>query len=194
MSNSLKTLLAIAVSGFIANSAMAADGVINFTGEIVAVTCDATGGSTGGNASAQNIDVDLGKVAMDSLQNSEGGIVSGTAINVKLDCGGTAEGLNFVKMKFDPLSGSGVDLVNGSLLKTVGTATGVGIGVYNSENELLNLSANESITAPLVGEEVGEDETNYTADIVLRASYVASGGPVAPGTANGTLPFTLTYE
>ncbi|RQP43838.1 type 1 fimbrial protein, partial [Burkholderia ubonensis] len=41
----------------------------------------------------------------------------------------------------------------------------------------------------------GTDEApTYTANLGMRAGYVKSGGEVEAGTANGTLPFTLTYE
>ncbi|RQP43836.1 type 1 fimbrial protein, partial [Burkholderia ubonensis] len=41
----------------------------------------------------------------------------------------------------------------------------------------------------------GTDEApTYTANLALRAGYVKNGNTVEAGTANGTLPFTLTYE
>uniref|UniRef100_UPI0021822E7C fimbrial protein n=2 Tax=Pseudomonas TaxID=286 RepID=UPI0021822E7C len=142
----------------------------------------------------QNIDVNLGKVSSDSLAGSaEGGIVGGKGINLNLDCGGTAEGLKSVKLQFDPMSGSGIDSKNVSLLKVTGGAEGVGIGLYNSSNKLVNLGANETIDGALVANKEGET-TTYTANLNLRAGYVANGSPIKAGPANGTLPFTLTYE
>jgi len=197
MSVYLKNVLAASVVGLLANSAMAADGTINFTGEISAASCSATAGagtSIAGEKGKQNINVSLGKISMDSLTGAAGGnIVGGSAINVNLDCGNTAAGLTTVRVQFDPMSGSGVDLKNNKLLKTTGTAKGVGIGIYNSSNEAINLAANEFVNAPLV--KVGEAEAaKYSANLNMRAAYVANGDPITPGTANGTLPFTLTYE
>lgn len=181
----------------LANTAMAADGTINFTGEITAASCVASSGagtSVGGGAGNQVVDVNLGKVSMDSLGSSAGlGIAAGKSINLNLDCGNTASGLTTVKFGFDPMAGSGVDLKNNSLLKTTGTAQGVGIGLYNQDNELINLSANEAFTAALIQSGEGED-AKYSAALNMRASYVANGDQLTPGTANGTLPFTLTYE
>ncbi len=167
---------------------MAADGTINFTGNITAASCSITGGSgtnvTGGKGS-QDIAVNLGTVAADSI--------GGTSINLNLDCGNTATDLTLVKMKFDPQSGSGIDGKNNNLLKISGTATGVGIGVYDSNNKLVNLAANETVNAPLV--KGGTDEAPvYTAALNMRAGYVANGEKIDAGTANGTLPFTLSYE
>ncbi|AJO78669.1 MULTISPECIES: fimbrial protein [Pseudomonas] len=197
MSVYLKQILAASIAGLLANSAMAADGTINFTGEITAASCSATAGAgttVGGSKGDQNIDVALGKVSMDSLGGTAGGsIVAGNAISINLDCGATATGLTTVRLQFDPMSGSGVDPKKNTLLKTTGTAKGVGIAVYNSANNLINLAANEFIDAALV--KGGTTEApKYTANLNMRAGYVANGETLVPGTANGTLPFTLTYQ
>lgn len=197
MSKLLKCIISMAIAGAVSTSALAADGTINFTGEIIAASCAITGGagtSVGGSKGGQTIDIGLGKVSSDSLAGTAGGgIVGGKSINLNLDCGNTAAGLTSVKLQFDPNSGSGVDSKNGSLLKTTGTATGVGIGLYDGNNKLVNLAANETIGGALVKAGEGES-TNYTANLNLRAGYVANGALIAPGTANGTLPFTLSYE
>lgn len=192
-----KFLMVTSAMCALANNALAADGTINFTGEIIAASCVASAGagtSVGGGVGSQTVDVTLGKVSMDAINGSAGGGISaGKSINLKLDCGNTAAGLTTVKLGFDPMAGSGIDLNNNSLLKTVGTAKGVGIGMYDADNKLINLSGNEEYSAELV--KSGEDEaTKYTADLNLRAAYVANGDTLTAGTANGTLPFTLTYE
>jgi len=195
-----KISMMVAAAGFAfaaMNAAQAADGTINFTGEIVAASCGITGGngtSVTGGKGEQTIDVKMGKVSVDALDNTAGGgIAAGTAINLNLDCGATGKGLNTVKVRFDPASGSGVDGTNNKLLKTTGTAKGVGIGIYNTAGTLLNLNANETFDAPLVQGGTAEAPT-YTANLGLRAGYVKAGAAVEAGTANGTLPFTLTYE
>nr|WP_186354668.1 MULTISPECIES: fimbrial protein [unclassified Pseudomonas] len=190
-------ILAAAITALITTSALAADGTINFTGEITAASCKASSGagtSVGGGAGAQVIEVPMGKVSIDSLSTKNPGIVSGTAININLDCGNTAAGLTTVKVMFDPNSGSGVDGSNNNLLKTTGAAKGVGIGIFDSSNNLINLAGNGSFDAPLV--KAGTDPAfTYTANLNMRASYVANGvTPIVPGQANGTLPFTLTYQ
>ncbi|AZE07425.1 fimbrial protein [Pseudomonas chlororaphis] len=197
MSKLLKSIVSMAIAGAVSTSALAADGTINFTGEIIAASCAITGGagtSVGGSKGGQTIDIGLGKVSSDSLTGTAaGGIVGGKSINLNLDCGGTAAGLKSVKLQFDPSSGSGVDSKNVSLLKVTGGAEGVGIGLYNSSNKLVNLGANETIDGALVATGEGA-ETKYTANLNLRAGYVANGATVKAGAANGTLPFTLTYE
>ncbi|MNG36305.1 hypothetical protein D3C81_2149380 [compost metagenome] len=65
--------------------------------------------------------------------------------------------------------------------------------MYDSNNQLINLSANEAYSAALVS--TGEGETaKYNASLSMRAAYVPNGAELAVGTANGTLPFTLSYE
>ncbi|WP_321859813.1 fimbrial protein [Burkholderia cenocepacia] len=197
LNKSLIALAATAASLAFAHSAMAADGTIDFSGEITTASCTLSGGagaSVGGAKGDQLVKVNLGKVSADSLGGTAGsGIAAGTQINLHLDCGNTGTGLNTVKMKFDPWAGSGVDGKNNKLLKTTGNAEGVGIGLYNTNNQLLNLAANETFDAPLV--KGGTDEApTYKADLALRAGYVQSGETVKAGTADGTLPFTLTYQ
>mgnify|MGYP001074856594 CR=1 FL=1 len=195
-----KNILAIAaaaVSFGAAGSAMAADGTITFTGAITTASCSLTGGagaSVSPGTGGQDIAVNLGTVSADSIGNAAGGgVVAGTNINLNLDCGKTGTGLNMVKMKFDPAAGSGLDAKNNQLLKVTGDAEGVAIGLYDANNERLNLAASDTFNAPLV--KGGTEEAPiYTAALNLRAGYVANGAPIKAGKAIGTLPFTLTYE
>ena len=192
-----KLLLLTSAMCALVNTAMAADGTIKFTGEITAASCVASSGagtSIGGEAGQQVVDVNLGKVSMDSLGGAEGlNIAAGTSINLNLDCGNTADGLKSVKFAFDPMSGSGIDLKNNSLLKTEGDAKGVGIGLFDDNNKLINLSANEGYTAELLKSGEG-GSAKYTAALNMRAGYVANGDELKAGIASGNLPFTLTYE
>ncbi len=203
----MKSILAAAVASLVVGNAMAADGTINFKGEITAAACSITGGAgttVGGAAGNQTIDVSLGKISIDSLGGTAGGSIAGGTslnLNLNLDCGKTGTGLTTVKLKFDPVSGTGIDSHNESLLKLGkdSTATGVGIGIYGSDGKLLNLSANETINAPLNSniekDGEGNDITVYSANLNLRAAYVKSGAAAATaGIANGSLPFTLEYN
>ncbi|CAI8982921.1 major type 1 subunit fimbrin (pilin) [Pseudomonas chlororaphis] len=197
MSKLLKSIVSMAIAGAVSTSALAADGTINFTGEIIAASCKIDGGagtSVGGEKGNQNIDVSLGKISADSLgSTSSGSIVGGKGINLSLDCGNSADKLKTVKLQFDPNSGSGIDSKNLSLLKVTGGAEGVGIGIYDGSNKLLNLAANETIDGALSTTGTGAD-AKTTAKLNLRAGYVKNGAEIKPGAANGTLPFTLTYE
>lgn len=184
----LKTIIAACAACALTSTAMAADGTINFTGEITSASCVVTGGA-GTDVNGKNINVPLGKVSASSITNAgTGNMVAGASINLSLDC--TAAGVTKVKFKFDPMSGSGIDASNNSLLKTNGVARGVGIGLYDESNQLINLSANQAYVAELTDAGAGK----FTAELRMRASYVANGATLVVGTADGTLPFSMTYE
>ncbi|MFC5694381.1 fimbrial protein [Pseudomonas sp. GCM10022186] len=199
MTISMKSLLAAAVASLLATGAMAADGTINFKGEIVAASCGISGGAgTGvtGEKGKQVIDVELGKVSIDALNNAAaGGIAGGTNINLNLDCGGTGTGLTHVQLKFDPASGSGFDN-NTGLLKTTGTAKGVGIGLYKTDGTRINLANSGDVFETELVKTGTDPDFKYNANMNLRAGFVMSGklADVEAGTAEGTLPFTLTYR
>ncbi|MFJ2336163.1 fimbrial protein [Pseudomonas protegens] len=194
MFNPMRAILAITASGLVASSAMAADGTINFTGEINNVSCSVTAGGGGtGAGTTQIINVPLGKVSINSISNPvENSIASTVRININLDCGSTGAGLDSVDMKFDPVAGSGIDPSRSDLLKTRGTAKGVGIAIYNENNAIINMAANEIITGNLTETSAGSG--SYKSNISLRAGFLANGDKVVAGDATGTLPFSLTYR
>lgn len=165
----------------------ASTGNINFTGGLTTATCSINGG--GGS----DLDVDLGLVSIDDLNDGSAAAGANTRITVDIDCT-AATGLSNVYMNFDPRSGSGSgsgqDSRDSRLLKTEGDATGVGIGLINGANQILDMRAGDTITEPLT---VAADGT-ARASLDLRAAYVVNGDPVVAGEANATLPFTFTYD
>ncbi|OOV91063.1 fimbrial protein [Pseudomonas sp. MF4836] len=193
--------LSLITASLLASSVMASDGTLKFTGDIVAASCAITGGS-GTSAGTENgkqiINVPMGKVSMDSLGSASGAnssIAAGKNINLSLDCGNTGTGLTGVKVAFDPASGSGFDSNNNALLALEpGGAKGVGIGIYDTSNKLLNLRAGEYFTAALVEADDGTGKKKYTADLNIRAAYVKNGGELGTGAASANMPFTITYQ
>ncbi|AZF20922.1 fimbrial protein [Pseudomonas sp. R3-52-08] len=168
-------------------------GKIEFSGELIAASCtvEPGAGSSGGNG---NINVDLGKVSLSDVGEPGVGVAAATHINLDIDCSSGVGGLSTVKVKFDPLSGSGIDGADGRLLKLQSgekAAKGVAIAILNDNNQVLNLSANETIDAALQ-----VDEGKATASLSMRAAYALNGASddVKAGIGNATLPFTLTYE
>lgn len=196
----IRGLLASSMVCVFATPAMAASGTIHFTGAITAASCTISSGAgtqVSGAPGKQVINVELGTISMDSIGDGSAntGIAGGTAINLNLDCGNTAGGLTNINVTFDPMSGSGIDASNNKLLKIDGSAKGVGIGIYKADaaNTLLNLSGNDTFDGAMVETGVGQD-AKYTAQLNLRAGYVKNGEALVAGSANGTLPFTLSYK
>lgn len=189
----LKTIIAACAACALTSTAMAdPDGKIEFTGEIISGSCTVTGAGSG-----NSVPVDLGRVLKSTITDAGvGNKVTGVPITMNLDCSNSSTGLQTVKFKFSPTSGgSGIDTVDSRLLKTTGAATGVGIGLYDGSNQLINLSAGQEYTAALTAAAGGTGGVNkYTATMNMSASYVSNGATLEVGAANGTLPFTLTYD
>lgn len=169
--------------------AYANTGTISFTGNLTAATCAVDpGAGTGGTTN--DILVDLGTVSFRDLSEEDGtDFGAATRINLNISCT-SAGGLSAVKMQFQPGGGSGIDTLDGRLLKTTGTSRGVGIGIINEANQVLALNANETISAPLT-----VTGTDAVAAMTMRAAYILNGDATRiSGTANGSMPFTLSYE
>lgn len=191
--NKLKTIMAACAACALTSTAMAADpdGKIVFTGEIISGSCEVTGAGAG-----NSVPVKLGKVLKSTITDAgTGGKAASVPITMELDCSNSSAGLTTVKFKFDPSSGSGIDTNNNKLLKTTGTATGVGIGLYDGSNQLINLSdSSKEYSAALTAAGGTGGDNKYTATMSMSASYVGNGATLEVGAANGTLPFTLTYD
>lgn len=192
--NKLKTIMATCAACALTSAAMAADpdGKIEFAGEIISGSCKVTGG--GAN---NTVEVKLGKVLISQLKEAGVGkkVGAGTGITMVLDCSNSSTGLKTVNFNFDPTSGSGLDAKNNSLLKTTGGATGVGIGLYDGSDQLINLSVNKPYGTALTAAAGGTGgENKYTATMSMSASFVNNGDTLKEGAAAGTLPFTLTYD
>ncbi|MGX5730804.1 fimbrial protein [Pseudoxanthomonas beigongshangi] len=200
MSKSLLGLTALILAGA-AGSAMAADGTIEFKGQIIAASCIMKDGGNGGTVSnaGKTITVNLGAVSKDSLTGSAEGanIVAAKNINLVLDCANAVEGLNNVHVTFLPKvgTGTGLDASNNKLLKTSGTAEGVGIGLFDASNQLINLAdPMAKLSGTLTINADDPQNIKGSANLNLRAAYVANGVAIKAGTANGTLPFVLNYD
>lgn len=180
-----KTILASSVLAAVSFTQLtqASTGSINFTGALTAATCTINGGTS------KDLDVDMGTVSIDDLNNGSSDAGANTRITVDIDCT-TATGLTNIYMNFDPRSGSGQDPKDSRLLKTTGTATGVGIGLIDKTNKILDLKAGETITEPLDVQPDGKGR----ASLDLRVAFVKNGNPLVAGDANATLPFTFTYD
>jgi major type 1 subunit fimbrin (pilin) len=175
MKKNLIALAVLATSAFGAASAFAADGQVNFTGEITDTTCKVA------NAPATPLTVNLGKVARTAFV-AAGDTSSATKFTLELkDC---PTGLTTVNVKFDGTSVSGKP---GILALTTGGATGVGIQLADDTGTVLPLYTASKDYPLTLG--VG---TSTKMDFVAR--YIATSLPVAPGVANAVADFSINYN
>ncbi|MFJ4141394.1 fimbrial protein [Pseudomonas sp. NPDC089734] len=188
------TLAVMGVLGLgVANMANAANnGKLIFNGTLTNISCDVapgTGVSPGTNPG--EISVDLGNVSFSDIGlSSETKLETATPIQLLVNCSAGADQYNMVKMRFTARNGSGLDNNDPKLLRTTGAADGVGIGLLNASNVLMDLSGNETIDNTLVKDGAG----GATAEINFGAVYVLNGTPTNPGNADGFMPFVLDYE
>lgn len=192
--------LALAISGALAlslaNTVNAANnkngGKLLFSGTLTNMSCTVgPGAGTGSGANVGEIAVDLGNVAFSDIGTSpENKLETAKPIQLLVNCEAGAAQYNLVKMRFNAGEGHGTDDNDSKLLRVTGSAGGVGIGVLNASNQLMDLSGTETIDVPLV--KVGPD--GATAEINLAGVYMLNTTATRPGTAMGDLPFVLNYE
>ncbi|KQQ50663.1 fimbrial protein [Pseudomonas sp. Leaf127] len=186
------TLAVLGALGLTGAANAANNGKLIFNGTLTNMTCDVapgTGVSPGTNPG--EINVDLGNVSFSDIGlSSEGKLQTATPIQLLVNCSAGADQYNTVKMRFAARNGSGLDNNDQSLLRTTGAADGVGIGLINAANRLMDLSGVETIDKPLVKDGVG----GATAQLDFAAVYVLNGTATNPGNADGFMPFVMDYE
>lgn len=180
-----KILSALAIGLAISNTAMAADGTINFTGLIITNTCtisinNGTGAQTGA----------IGTVNLPIVTKSQfsgvGDTSQGKAFTIALT--GCDSLLNGKTVAFQNFTGANIN-ANGRLNNT-GTATNTQIALYSGSSAagtLINLStASNTPTQPVAG---------AAATFPLYAAYYPTVAPASltAGTVTSTVDFSLTY-
>lgn len=171
--NIIATLIA-ASSIFTISNALAADGTIDFTGEITDQACELAAGSDA-------LKVNLGKVSKTALP-SAGSTAAATKFTIKLiNCPAT---VTTASVKFDADSYLGDDTVI-KLKEEAGVATGVGIQITDDVNTVVPLFT-ASKNYPL--------QQNVENNLDFRARYIAKSDTVTTGPANGTATFTINYN
>ena len=164
-----KNLLAslIAATSIVAvNNALAADGTIDFTGEIIDQACELAAGSDA-------LKVNLGQVSKKALPNA-GSTAAATKFTIKLiNCPAT---VTTASVKFDADSYIGDDEVIKLKEET---------GVTDDTNKIVPLFT-ASKAYPL--------QQNVENNLDFRARYIAKSDTVTPGPANATATFTINYN
>lgn len=169
-----KQLAILAIASAMTTSVFAADGTINFTGEIIDAACDVT------PTTASQI-VNLGKVSDKSL-----GTVGNTAAatSFKIDLASCPAAVSTASVKFDGVPYNG-DTSAIALTPAPGAATGVGIEIRDADGSVLPLyTASQSVT-------LSQAATN---SLQFSAAYVAKDATVTAGPADATATFSVVYN
>lgn len=154
----------------------AADGRIDFTGEITGQTCKINDGNP-------NMTVTLPKVSTTALKD-DGATAGNTVFSVKLtECQPNSGG---ARVFFE--AGPTVDLATGRLNLVGSTATKVQVGIANAEGTDIKIgqpngSANAFTTI-----------NNGSAELTYLARYVSNGGGTTAGTVKTNVMYTIEYQ
>ncbi|AZC22616.1 fimbrial protein [Pseudomonas sessilinigenes] len=170
-------LSATAVIALLSQTAFAADGTINFFGEIVDAPCSISPNS-------QVMTVPLGKVSRTTLDGGAGKKATPARFNIELlNCGASAKGATLT------FNGTTDTTVTDNLRVGVGeTAGGAATGVA------IELGDSAGTKIP-----VGSESTQYTLvqgdnPLKFQAVYVSTAEKVTVGTGNATAQFTVNYK
>lgn len=176
MKKKLIVLTLATVTGLSSSSLFAADGQINFTGEIIEQSCKVI------NNPSNPLNVNLGKVAKTAFTGA-GSTAAATKFTLQLtDCPETVKTAN---VKFDGTAVKGDSKVL-ALTEGSDVANGVGIQLSDDSNTILPLYT-ASKAYPLKS---GKNANNL--DFIAR--YIATSKEVTPGPANSTASFTINYN
>lgn len=177
-------LAALAAAGALSQGAFAADGTINFTGEIVDAPCSISPNS-------QNMTVPLGKVSRTAFDGATAGTAvvgkKATPAKFKIDllgCGATAKGATVTFSGTADLDdATNLRIANAGQVGT-GSASGVAIELGDSAGTKIPLgSASGTYVLGL-----GDNSLNF------QAAYVATKTAVTVGPANSVAQFTVAYK
>ncbi|KAA0945705.1 MULTISPECIES: fimbrial protein [unclassified Pseudomonas] len=167
--------MSLAASLVCSTAANAADGTINFTGNISTAAC------TVSTASASQT-VNLGTVTASTFTGTAGVAVAPTRFTIALSA--CPDTLTTANIKFDGVANT----ANSNLLALSSgqTATGVGIGIYESNGS--TLIPLQTAAAPISFDATGNASVDYV------AKYVSTAASVTAGTANAVTNFTIAYN
>lgn len=175
---------AVAATMVLSQGALAADGNVNFTGEIVDTLCSIA-------PSSQNLTVPLGKVSRTVFDGATAGTAvvgkKSTPANFNIDllgCGATAKGATVT------FSGT-ADIDNATSLRLsnagqvgIGSATGVAIELGDSAGTKIPLGSPSGVYT------LGQGDNA----LKFQAAYVATRSAVTVGPANSVAQFTIAYK
>lgn len=150
------------------------DGTVHFTGEIIDAPCVVS-------VDSQNQEVNLGQVKS-SVFTAVGDKSTAKSFQIKLEeC--DISTMNTAHVVFSG-NGDSDDATLVAINNEAGSASGVGIGIYDNAGASVALNSGETTETLKAGQTV----------LYYTARYVQSGDSVTTGYGNGEVDFNLTYE
>ncbi|WNN47067.1 fimbrial protein [Siccibacter colletis] len=174
-----RNLIAVAfatVAALSASSVFAADGTVNFTGEIIDQACTVDIGTS------DSLTVNLGKIAKSSF-SAAGDDASTTKFTMTLKACPAA--VTAAKVKFDGIN----DATDSSLLaltSETGVAKGVAIALMTADKADLGLNATNDYSYTL--------KADVDNQLDFYAAYRSTSDTVTAGKANSVATFSVNYN
>ncbi len=166
----ITTLLSVSVF----QAALAADGVINFTGNITDAACVV-------DTSALAQPVDLGNVSVTAFNGGTGTTAAAKRFNIVLKS--CPASVTSASVRFDGVTNT--QNPNILALSASQTASNVGVALYEQDNATPIAIGMTSNNVAL------EEDVDNT--LTYFAKYMSTG-TVGPGTANSSTAFTVVYQ
>jgi major type 1 subunit fimbrin (pilin) len=179
-----KTLLATTLATFTllcASSAFAADGTLNFTGDIKDTTCVVDFG-----AGATSLSIPMGTFNKTAFSKGAGATSNATKFTIKLTTCPAAYTKATVEFDGTADTNNSKVLALSSGTTAAPSATGVGIQISDISGTVMALK-DESTSYPLLA------GTNINS-LGFTARYVATAAAVTSGKADATANFTVKYN
>ncbi|MGR2705478.1 fimbrial protein [Pseudomonas sp. IB20] len=166
-------LMSLAAAMACSSAAQAADGTINFTGNVVTAACTVS-------AAVATQTVNMGTIVASAFA-AVGAQVAPTRFTISLSA--CPETLTTASIKFDGVANT----VNSSLLALSSgqTAAGLGIGIYESDGVTL---------IPLQTAAASISLSTRAGSASYIAKYVSTAAEVTAGSANAVTNFTIAYN
>ncbi|MFZ1875300.1 MAG: fimbrial protein [Chania sp.] len=191
--NTLLMTLACVMGSLTATSALAIDGNINFTGEVIDTTCKINDQVPNG---AVDVNVNLKQVQVSAL-STEGAVANATPFKITLGGAGDTNCTNgkVAQVYFEPTSPA-IDRTTGWLKNTSTSASGVAqrveIQILNATtNNPINLLSNLNNYAPTT---IADNTAVYS----YYGQYIAVGvtptTPVTAGMVASTVKYSIVYQ
>lgn len=178
-------------SALLSTGAMAADGTINFTGNVTASACTVTGAAQAGGVVSTTTLVTLPSVSLSAL-TTVGAFAGNTAFSIYLTGCEAQAGLDNVFTAFTTTSPAATDSNVMENTQATSPAGGLGIAILKGDTlaqiDLNGGTNTDSVHMLPVAGNPGPMQLNYV------AAYKVLSLPVSAGGVQGQVNYTLSYN